>query len=377
MSQYRICTRCVMDTSDPEISFDEHGRCNHCTNALARLKHSYLPNEQGKKQLEEMIQLIKNSGRGKPYDCLIGISGGVDSSWLTYKSKDWGLRPLIFHVDAGWNTEAAEHNIKALVDKLGYHLHIHTVDRDEMNDLQRAYLQSGLANQDVPQDHIFFAVLFKKAYEMGIKFWLSGENLISESILPKAWGYSALDSCQLKAIHKRFGTIPLKAYETISFIDYCRFYGNLPFFSAVRSLAPLNLMPYNTTEAKEILTREVGWRAYGRKHAESVLTRFLQNWYLPQKFGYDKRKAHLSSLIVSGEMTRDEALEALQEPLYDENSFNEDKAILLDKLGYSEDDWQRIMTLPTKAYTDYPNWQGAMEVGRKVKAILRKLSLAG
>ena len=375
MSQYRICTRCVMDTSDPEISFDEHGQCNHCTSALARLEDSYFPDERGARQLEQMIQMIKDSGRGKPYDCLIGISGGVDSSWLTYKSKDWGLRPLVFHVDAGWNTEAAEHNIKALVDKLGYNLHIHTVDREEMKDLQRAYLQSGLANQDVPQDHIFFAILFKKAHEMGIKYWLSGINLVSESILPQSWEYSALDSCQLKAIHKQFGKIALRTYETISFYDYCRFYGNIPFLSAVQALSPLNLMPYSTSQAKEILTREVGWKSYGRKHAESIFTRFFQNWYLPQKFGYDKRRPHLSSLIVSGEITREDALGALQEPLYDDESFNRDKAILLEKLGYSEEEWQGIMAIPNKNYTDYPNWQSAMRVGRKIKRILRKLSI--
>lgn len=184
-TSYQMCTRCVMDTSDPEITFDAQGHCNHCTSALQRLEQSYFPDERGRHKLEKLLDEIRQAGKGKPYDCLIGISGGIDSSWLTYKSRDWGLRPFIFHVDGGWNAEVAERNISRLLGHLGYELHTYKVDWAEMRDVQRAYLESSLANQDVPQDHLFFAVLFHQAAQMGIKYWLSGSNLVSESILPR------------------------------------------------------------------------------------------------------------------------------------------------------------------------------------------------
>lgn len=373
--KYQICTRCVMDSSDPEITFDAKGQCNHCTKAMADVALICLQGEQGTQKLDTMLEKIRKSGKGKPYDCLIGISGGIDSSWLTYKSKEWGLRPLIFHVDAGWNSEVAQQNIERLLKHLDYTLYTHVVDWEEMRDLQRAYLQSGLANQDVPQDHVFFAVLFQKAAEMGIKYWLSGSNMASESILPRAWGYTAMDSRQLKAVHKKFGNIPLRTYNTLSFFEYCKFYNEVPLTPSVKALAPLNWMDYRPENAREVLAREVGWKYYGRKHSESLFTKFFQNYYLPEKFGYDKRRAHLSSLIVAGEITREQALETLKEPLYDPAELQSDKEFILKKLGYSEDEWNRIFSLPSKTFKDYPNWSELLTMGRKVKRILRKMSL--
>ena len=364
-----------MDTSDPEIRFDSSGVCNHCTDALERLELSYFPDHRGEAKLARLIDDIKKDGKGKLYDCLIGISGGVDSSWLTYKSKDWGLRPLVFHVDAGWNAEAAQKNVESLLKTLGYDLFTHVVDWEEMRDLQRAYLESGLANQDVPQDHIFFAVLFQKAAEMGIKYWLSGSNLVSESILPRSWGYIAMDSKQLKAVHRRFGHVPLRTYKTLNFFDYCRFYSEIPLLSKVQAAAPLNLMPYSTTRAKAVLSAEIGWQDYGRKHSESLFTKFFQNYYLPEKFGYDKRRAHLSSLIVAGETSRAEALETLKEPLYEEEELRTDKEFIFKKLGYTQADWDRLMAQPNRTFRDYPNWQQYLAAGRKMKHFFRKLGL--
>lgn len=372
---YQVCTRCVMDTSDPEITFDAKGHCNHCTKAIADVALICLQGEQGTKKLDAMLEKIRAAGKGKPYDCLIGISGGIDSSWLTYKSKEWGLRPLIFHVDAGWNSEIAQQNIERLLKHLNYTLYTHVVDWEEMRDLQRAYLQSGLANQDVPQDHVFFAVLFQKAAELGIKYWLSGSNMVSESILPRAWGYTAMDSRQLKAVHKKFGSIPLRTYNTLSFFEYCKFYNEIPLTPSVKALAPLNWMEYSPEKARDVLTREVGWKYYGKKHSESRFTKFFQNYYLPEKFGYDKRRAHLSSLIAAGEITREQALETLKEPLYDPAELQSDKEFFLKKLGYSEDEWNRIFSLPNKTFKDYPNWSELLTMGRKVKRILRKMSL--
>lgn len=364
-----------MDTSDPEIVFDARGHCNHCTMAMARLEQSYLPDERGQKKLEAMIEKIRQEGKGKPYDCLIGVSGGIDSSWLTYKSREWGLRPLLFHVDAGWDSDVAQKNIERLLKHLGYTLHTHVVDWEEMRDLQRAYLESSLANQDVPQDHVFFAVLFQQAAKMGITYWLSGSNLVSESILPQAWGYTAMDSRQLKAIHARFGTVPLRTYCTLSFFEYCKFYNDIPLFPSVKALTPLNWMDYSPEKAREVLAREVGWEYYGRKHAESRFTKFFQNHWLPEKFGYDKRRAHYSSLVAAGEMTRDQALGLLEQPLYDPAELQEDKEFLLQKLGYSEEEWNRVFSLPNKSYKDYPNWAGLLAAGRKVKKFLRTLGV--
>ena len=361
-----------MDTSDPEISFDAEGRCNHCNNALARLEQSYHPDERGRAELEALLARIRKAGEGRPYDCMIGLSGGVDSSFLAYKAKDWGLRPLVFHVDAGWDSETAQKNIECLVKTLGYNLYTYVVDWEEMKDLQRAYFEAALANQDVPQDHVFFAVLFKKAPEMGITCWLSGYNLVSESILPTSWGYSAMDGRQLRAVHRRFGRVPLKSYLTLNFFEYIRCYGELRLLSSIQTAAPLNLLPYDVGEAKEELARQTGWQSYGRKHGESRFTKFFQNHYLPVKFGYDKRRAHLSSLIAAGQITREGALLELEKPLYEENEMKDDKAFVLKKLDYSTADWERIMRLPNRTYRDYPNWASLMTLGRSVKRQLRR-----
>lgn len=375
MANVQVCTYCVMDSSDPEIKFDASGRCNHCRNAEKRLRKFHKPGPEGEKELQGILAAIRESGKGKEYDCVIGLSGGVDSSWLAYKSKDWGLRPLVIHIDGGWNSEIAQKNIEVLVKKLGYDLYTYVVDWEEMRDLQRAYLEAALANQDVPQDHVFFAVLSKKAEELGIKYWLSGSNLVSESILPTAWGYTAMDSKQLKAVHKLYGRVPLRSYKTLSFFEYCRLYSGLPLLASVQLVAPLNYMYYNLDEAKRILSEESDWKDYGKKHHESHFTKFFQNYYLPEKFGYDKRKAHLSSLIVAGAISRDGALEELAAPLSDPEALKSDKAFILKKLAFSEQDWERIMALPCKSYLDYPSFQGFVRVGRKVKGALRNMGL--
>ena len=364
-----------MDTSDPDITFDANGYCNHCSEAIRRLEQSYMPDARGQEKLEKLIGEMRRAGRGKEYDCLIGLSGGVDSSWLTYKSKEWGLRPLVFHVDAGWNAPVAEQNIQRLISHLGYELHICTIDWEEMRDLQRAYLHSALANQDVPQDHAFFAVLFHTAAKMGLRYWLSGFNLVSESVLPRAWGYMAMDSRQLKAIHKRFGQRPLRHFPTLRFWDCCKFYNDIKLFPTVKAVTPLHWMPYNPDEAKLVLQREAGWENYGRKHSESRFTKLIQNYYLPTKFGFDKRRAHLSSLIAAGQMTREEALARLQEPLYDPEELREDTAFVLERLGLTEADWERLMSLPNRTFRDYPNWSGMLHAARSVKAFLRYMGI--
>ena len=366
-----------MDTSDPEIRFDENGQCNHCTSALERLQRDYLPDARGEAKLQALIAQMEEGGKDKAYNCIIGLSGGVDSSYLAFKSKEWGLRPLLFHVDGGWNTDAAQANVKNLAAWLGYDLQVYTVDWAEMQDMQIAYLKSAVANQDVPQDHLFFAVLYKKAEELGIGWWLSGVNLVSESILPKAWGYSALDGRQLRAIHRRFGSRPLRTFLTLSFYDYCKFFGYLPFFAPVKTLTPLNLMPYSPDVAKKAMEEAFNWQNYGRKHDESRFTRFFQNYYLPVKFGFEKRRAHLASLIVSGQISRDGALKEMEKELYKAEELAEDIEFIRESLELSNVDWNSLMALPNRRHAEYPSYEMLFTLGRRVKRLLLKPASIG
>ena len=351
---YQVCTNCVMDTTDPEINFDENGVCNHCLKFENQLKKNWFPNEEGKKKLDTIINQIKNDGKNKKYDCVIGLSGGVDSSYLAYILKKLypELRILAVHIDGGWNSELAVHNIENIVKILDIDLYTGVVPWEEMQDLQLAFFKSGLANQDVPQDHAFFATLYHVANQNGIKYFLSGGNLATESILPSSWGYDAMDVTQLKAVHEKFGKKKLKKYETVSFFKRKIYY---PYFKKFKIVRPLDFLPYIKDEAKETIKNELNWRDYGGKHHESKFTKFFQAYWLPTKFGFDKRKAHLSSLIVSGQMTRDEALKELEKPVYDEIELKEDKEFISKKLGISLEEFETIMKQPNKTFLDYPS----------------------
>jgi N-acetyl sugar amidotransferase len=300
-----------------------------------------------------LVQRIKNEGQGKEYDCILGLSGGVDSSYLALKVSEWGLRPLVVHVDGGWNSELAVSNIEMILKHCNFDLHTHVVDWEEMRDLQLAYLRSGISNQDVPQDHIFFSTLNHFANSNGIRYFLSGGNLATECILPKAWHGSAMDSINLKAIHRKFGTGKLKNYKTISFFDYYVWY---PVFRRMRTVRPLDLMPYDKSKALSELEEVVGYKSYERKHGESLFTKLFQNHWLPTKYGYDKRKPHFASMIVSGQMTREEALSKLQEPLYDPEELKSDIKYFCKKLKFSQEEFDELMKVPNCSYRDFPNW---------------------
>ncbi len=350
---YQVCKRCVMDTSDPLITFDEQGVCSHCREFETVTSRHWFPNAEGRRRLNNMIAAIKRDGAGREFDCILGLSGGVDSSYLALKAKEWGLRPLVVHVDAGWNSELAVANIEAIVRYCKYDLHTHVVDWEEMRDLQLAYLRSGIANQDVPQDHIFFASLYHFAVRNGIRYIFSGGNIATEGVFPSAWHGSAMDAINLKAIHRKYGTRPLRTYRTISFFDYYFWY---PFVRKMRTIRPLNYMPYVKSQAIEELEAAVGWRSYGRKHGESHFTKLFQNYYLPARFGYDKRRPHLSSLIVSGQMTRADAVVELEKLLYDSKELELDIEYFCKKLRIKRDDFDELMRVPTRHYTDFPNW---------------------
>lgn len=370
MRPYQMCTRCCMDTTDHEITFDQNGVCNHCHYFDNQLKHYWFPDERGEPLLRKMVAEVQEFGRGKPYDSIIGLSGGVDSSYLACKVKEWGLRPLAVHVDGGWNSELAVKNIEQIVTRAGLDLVTHVVDWDEMRDLQLAFLKSHVANQDSPQDHAFFAALYNFAVKNGIKYVISGSNYATESILPVSWGYDPMDVRHVKSIHKQFGTVPLKTFPLVSFFDFHVYY---PQIKEMTVLRPLNLTYYNKSYAIEYLEKNYGWRYYGGKHYESRWTRFFQAYYLPTKFNYDKRKAHLASLVVAGEISRDEALKELEKPLYTENELAEDKAFVAKKLGISVEELDELVHAPPKHYTDYPNSHARAQALYKLEAFYRNM----
>lgn len=359
-----------MDTSDPKITFDDAGVCNHCIE-FDRLKpQQWFPNDEGSYRWGRLVNEIKAAGVGHDYDCILGLSGGVDSSYLALKAKDWGLRPLVVHVDAGWNSELAVANIERIVKHCAYDLHTHVVDWEEMRDLHLAYLRAGVANQDVPQDHIFFASLYHFATKNGIRYILSGGNLATEGIFPEAWHGSAMDAINLRAIHKCFGGRQLKHYKTISFFDYYLWY---PFIKKMRTVRPLNYMPYVKAEALAELEQTIGYKPYPRKHGESLFTKLFQNYYLPTKFGYDKRRPHLSSLIVSGQITREDALVKLEEPLYDQQELEVDIAYFCKKLRISRAQFDELMTATPHHYTDFPTWEGRYSLLKKCQEIFEQI----
>ena len=348
---YRICTRCVMDTTDPRIRFDTEGHCNHCTGQLRRMASQQAPLDQRARDLERLAARIKEDGRGKDYDCIIGVSGGVDSTTVAYTTKQLGLRPLAVHFDNGWDSELAVDNIKKTLDELGIELFTHVVEWDEFRDLQMAFLKASVPNAEIPTDHGITALLFSMARRYQTRFILSGSNLATEGVLPMAWGHYNQDLKHLLAIHRRFGTMPLRTMPLISITDYVRDV----FVRGIRQVPFLNYIDYRKDESKALLAREIGWRDYGGKHYESVWTRFFQGYYLPVKFGFDKRLAHFSSLICSAGMTRDEALTALEQPIYDPKLLKEDRQFVLKKFGLSEAQFQAIMEDPPKAHSAYPN----------------------
>ena len=366
-----VCIRCVMDTTDPEITFDTNGLCSHCQNFDLTdrkiLERSRSP--EGLVDLERIVNRLKQQGKGKDYDCIIGISGGVDSSYVAWKVKELGLRPLAVHFDSGWNSELAVGNIENIVKRLNLDLFTFVVDWEEMADLQLAFFKASLANCDIPTDHGFLAVLYRTAAQHGIKTFISGGNLATESILPTSWGYNASDLRHLKAVHRQFGKRPLKQYPMLPFYQRYLWY---PFVRGMQEFRLLNYIPYDKEEAKQVIQRELGWRDYGGKHYESVFTRFFQAYYLPRKFGFDKRKAHYSSLIVSGQMTREEALAELNKVTAPPDLMEQDKSFIAKKLGISVEKFEELLALTPKSYRDYASNQWLFNFKRQILSHLRK-----
>lgn len=355
-----------MDTTDPEIEFDSHGRCNHCRQMESTEGVSWFSDNSGLDRLEATLDKLRSAPTRSGFDCILGLSGGVDSSFVALKIHEWGIRPLVVHVDAGWNSELSVMNIQRVLDHCGWELHTDVVDWEAMRSLQLAFMRSGVANQDVPQDHAFFSSLYHFATANRIRHVISGGNDATEGILPTGWGHSAMDARNLKAIWKRFGDGPLDGYPTISFSEYYLYYPQIRRMTTIR---PLNMIPYNKAAAIVQLQDQIGWRPYERKHGESLFTKFFQNYYLPTRYGCDKRRAHLSSMIVSGQVDRTDALRQLAEPLYQPDELERDIDYVTRKLRIDRAEFNRLMDAPLTDATSFPNWDSrrrALKAGQRV-----------
>ena len=371
---YEICSRCVMDTSDQAIYFDTNGVCNHCHGYdLAMRNFDFgAPNIDLTQGWSSLIDKMKQAGVGKDYDCLLGLSGGLDSSYLALKVHDAGLRVLAVHVDAGWNSEVAVANIESVVRYCGFDLHTEVVSWPEMRDLHVSYLKSGLANQDVPQDHIFVSSLFNFAKKNEIKYILSGGNHATEGVFPKSWQSSAMDAINLKSVHKNHGDYPLKNYKTISFFEYYYFW--YPFVKQIRVLRPLNFMYYEKAHALKTLVNRAGYKPYEQKHGESLFTRLFQGYILPTRFGFDKRRPHLSSLILSNQMSRFNALAELKKSPYDDDELELDISYFCKKLNITRSEFESFMQLPQSFSTSYKNWDTRYKFFKKIQKFSEKIT---
>jgi len=365
---FKICTNCIMDTTDSNIIFDENGVCDHCLTFKNSIHPFWNTDERGKSKLEDIVKKIKKEGQGKDFDCMMGMSGGIDSSYLLYKMvTEFGLRPLVFHVDAGWNSQIAVNNIERLVDGLGLDLYTEVINWEEMKDLQLAFFKSGVPHVDVPQDHAFFATMYKFASKYKIKTILTGGNYSTECVRnPLEWMYYQSDSIQLNDIYKKHGTGKLNDYPITNILWHKIW---LPYFKGIKLYRPLDFIPYNKDEAMETLVEKFGYQKYPQKHFESRFTRFYEGFWLPQRFGYDTRKVQFSSLILTNQMTREEALQKLQNESYTEEQIKEDFEYVSNKLGITTEELWSYFHAPKKTFKDYKSQENIYNFG----AILLKI----
>jgi N-acetyl sugar amidotransferase len=365
----RICTKCVMDTTDSKITFDDKGVCDHCNTYYSDILPKWHTDEKGHNELLQIIDKIKKEGKGKDFDCIMGMSGGIDSSYLLYVMKEkYGLRPLVFHVDAGWNSQIAVNNIERLIDGLGSDLYTDVINWEEIKDLQLSFFKSGVSHIDVPQDHAFFATMYKFASKHKIKYILTGGNYSTECVRnPLEWMYYQSDSIQLKDIHRKFGDKPLKTYPVTNILWH-KIY--LPYIKGIKLIRPLDYVPYDKEKAMQLLVDKFGYQKYPQKHFESRFTRFYESYWLPERFGYDTRKVQYSSLILTGQMTREVALEKLRLPAYDKESIHQEFEFVANKLGITIDELQSYLDAPKKTYKDYKNQDSVYSIGARVMRML-------
>lgn len=358
-----------MDTTDSKIVFGADGTCDHCNTFYNEILPSWHTDEPAQQSFQRVVDQIKEEGQGKDFDCILGMSGGVDSSYLTYIAKEqFGLRPLVFHVDAGWNSQQAVNNIEKLVDKLELNLFTEVIDWEEMRDLQLAFFKAGVPHIDVPQDHAFFATMYNFAEQHGIKYILTGANYSTECVKnPKEWIYFGTDVRQIRDIHRKFGRRPLHNFPLSNILRH-KIY--LRYVRGIRVVTPLNHVPYFKEHAMGLLVEKFGWQRYPQKHFESRFTRFYEGYWLPKKFGFDTRKVQFSSLILTKQMTRDEALEKLRNVAYDESTIAHDTEYVATKLGITVDELNGYLAAPNKTYRDYKSQHGTFSIGARAMKLL-------
>lgn len=369
-SSYQICSQCVMDTTDSKIKFDDAGVCDHCIDFATNVKPNWHTDEKGRNELSRIVDRIKADGKGRDFDCIMGMSGGADSSYLLHVAvKEFGLRPLVFHVDGGWNSQIAVNNINVMVDKLGLDLFTEVINWEEMKDFQLAYLKAGVSNIDIPQDHAFIATLYNFADKHRIRYILNGGNISTECVRnPLEWIYYGTDMSQIKDIRKRYSTNSMKTYPFSSILRH-KFY--LRYIRRIQVIKPLNYIPYIKSDAMKLLEREYAWQPYPQKHFESRFTKFYEGYWLPRKFGYDTRRVQYSSLILTGQMSRERALEMLKEPAIGEQDAVHDFEYVATKLGISVSELEAYFNQPKKTYRDYKNQESLFEMGAKLLQLLR------
>jgi N-acetyl sugar amidotransferase len=358
MKEVTICSKCVMDTTVPEIIFDENGVCNFCKDYKHRITKDLYTGDEAKNRLESLVKRIKKRGKNKEYDCLIGVSGGVDSTYVAYLVKKvYGLRPLAIHLDNGWNSELSVANVEQVLKRLDIDLYTEVLDWEEFKDIQISFLKSGISNIEIPTDHAIWAILIKTAAKKKIPYIIAGNNVVTESIMPESWLYGSKDSKLIRGIHSKYGKIKMKHFPYLTlfnFVDYLLIRG-------IKWVPILNYVNYVKEDVKKFLIEELGWRDYGGKHYESIFTRFFHAYYLPEKFGFDLRKSYLSALISSGQITRVEALDELSNPPAPSKQIEQDKEYVIKKLGLSEQLLQDIINDTNMTFRDYPNndkfWQ--------------------
>jgi N-acetyl sugar amidotransferase len=356
-----------MDTIIPHTFFDENGICNHCKD-YERVLYGERASRNLAQELDKIVDKIKKRGKGKDYDCIIGVSGGVDSSYVAYQAKKLGLRPLVVHFDNGWNTELSVKNIENIVKKLGFPLYTYVVDWKEFKDIQLAFLRASVPNIEIPTDHGIAGALYLVASKFRVKYIITGGNIVTEGILPGSFGHNNKDFRNLKDIHKRFGRVKLKTFPILSIFRYFKY----KIIKRIKEIRILDYIHYNRQEAKDILVNELDWKDYGGKHYESFFTKFFQAHILPTKFSLDKRRPHLSTMILSGQISRTEALRRLASPLYMKEQLEEDTAFFMKKLGLTKKEYDEIMSSAPKKHTDYATADRFFKFARPVSKLLRK-----
>lgn len=345
---YQVCSRCVMDTTDSDIQFDEHGVCQRCREYEERILPDWNHGKGHEAELKELIAKIKKSGEGKQYDCILGLSGGLDSTYMLHLAvKEWGLRPFVFHIDCGWNLPVAEENIRKVCNGLGVELHIEKMDWNELREMQLAWFRTGMEMLDAPQDHAFIALIDRFSRELGVKYIMNGYNICTEIVAdPVSWtsdGGPTGDGTYMKDVIKKYCNIPIKKYTFTSGFKH-KFW--IPYVLGVKTLKPLNLVEFTKKEMVDTLVKEYGYEPYGQKHFEDLLTKFLEGYWMPKRFGHDIRRAQLSSLVVTGQMTREEALKILEQPPITEEEGKEMFKEVAKRLEISEDELQKFFEMP-------------------------------